>query len=336
MSVLREDHRVSQQVLTMMRQIGLREGVNVEEHGVLPCMIPMSIVEQRLELKLKKGVDFSEWKKKKKPVKPKYRSIMVKSKSLASGVATNPEDAAAEAERTKNINAQAVDAVTKGNGDINDATMVALQLKAREAYIASEDGDEDRFNPFNVDLTHSARVLDLQCYQIGERGALCLAAELIRGACPNVENLSFAKCEIRTRGLGRLLHGMRVGNLGRLVSLDLRGNFIGPRGLDYLREVMRTGTFDNLREIDLRENELGDDGATAIVRLIIAGTLKNITTLHLQNNGITDVGFSRLYKALQTLQPLKCPNLEQLALEGNSISAKIKRECSPLPPYITI
>jgi hypothetical protein len=310
LQVMAEDNRISQEMLAMMRRSGLSEGVNLKDHGIVPVMIPMKEAQERTELRLRKDVDFSKMKKKKKR----------KQRGAPKGVGEKKEGDG-----------------EKDTGGKHDSTKE--RVGTAQSTVNEDDGDDDeegRFRPFNIDLSHSSKVVDLLCYEIGERGALCLAAELIRGACPNIESLNLTNCEIKTRGLGRLLHGIRVGNLARLNYLNLRGNHLGPRALDYIRETIKAGVFDSLNTIDLRDNELGDDGATAIVRLIIAGTFKNISVLYLQRNGITDIGFSRIVKALQTLQPLKCPKLKNIALEENAISARMKREFSPIPSYLSL
>ena len=56
------------------------------------------------------------------------------------------------------------------------------------------------------DLGKTGHVSELRCKGIGERGALSLAAEFIRGTCPMVEVLDLHRCQIQTRGLGRLLY----------------------------------------------------------------------------------------------------------------------------------
>ena len=198
-------------------------------------------------------------------------------------------------------------------------------------------GGGDHFNPFNLDLTsNSSRVMLLQCYGLGERGAMCLAADFIRGACPYLEVLNLAHCEIQTRGFSKLLHGLKMAKLKSITALDLRGNHLTPRALEHLREALANGVFENLTAIDLRENELGDEGAIAISRMLVSGALETIQDLHLQHNNITDIGFLSLAKLLVHLWKQKAPNLERIGMESNKISPEAKRSIDPLPSFFSM
>ena len=196
----------------------------------------------------------------------------------------------------------------------------------------------DYVTPFDQDLARDKtnQVVCLKARSIGERGALCLGAEFVRGACPQLQLLDLSRCEIKTRGLGRLLHGIRIGNLYNLRSLVLKGNHIGSRGLEYVKDVLTSGVLSELKVLDLRENELGDDGADIIMRMIVGGSFRTLSELHLQNNGITDVGFMKIFKAMQSMQERSFPMIRRLGLELNYISAKCKQECYPIPLYFSV
>ena len=65
--------------------------------------------------------------------------------------------------------------------------------------------DGKRMRVFDYpDMTKTRHVTSVRCVEIGERGALTLAADFVRGACPLVEDLDMSRCQIQTRGLGRL------------------------------------------------------------------------------------------------------------------------------------
>jgi hypothetical protein len=84
----------------------------------------------------------------------------------------------------------------------------------------------------------------LRCRNIGERGALALAAAFIRGiiililynniitiiimigCTPIITVLDLTRCAVQTRGFGRILHGIRLGNISSLKILNARGNHI--------------------------------------------------------------------------------------------------------------
>ena len=192
------------------------------------------------------------------------------------------------------------------------------------------------YTPFDTDLGKTAHVLELCCTGIGERGALSLAAEFLRGACSSLETLDLSRCQIQTRGFGRLLHGIKLSNLISLRRLLLRGNDIGPRGLEYLKINYVVGAMQDLQVLDLRENELGDEGADTIMRMVIAGYFVNLRELRLQHNGIGDTGFVKLVKVLQSMGHDKCPRLVRLGMENNFVSATAKRQYSPLAEYWSV
>ena len=142
-------------------------------------------------------------------------------------------------------------------------------------------------------------VSTLRCRNIGERGALALAAAFIRGCTPVITMLDLTRAEVQTRGFGRILHGLRLGNVSSLKVLNARGNFITARSLEYLKMAFESDTLPGLVALDLRDNEIGDDGADTIMKMIIANYFHNIIELHLQKNGIKDLGFKKIIKVCQ-------------------------------------
>lgn len=189
---------------------------------------------------------------------------------------------------------------------------------------------------FNVDIKKYRQLEHLICDRIGERGVMVLAAEFVRGACSNMITLDLTRCCIQTRGLARLLQGLRFGRIINLRALILRANSICPRGMQFLRMAIETKALDNLRVIDLRENEIGDVGASTLAQMIIHGTMGSIEELYLQKNNVSDLGFEQIVKVLQSVYHVKCSNLIRLALEENRITAKMKRQYSPLPHCVSV
>ena len=192
--------------------------------------------------------------------------------------------------------------------------------------------------PFDTDLSAAKtnRVVVLQAKKIGERGALCLGAEFLRGACPALQLLDLSRCEMKTRGFGRLIHGVRMANLVDLRTLILRGNHIQSRGMEHLKEVFSSGVFASLSVLDLRENELGDDGADVAMRMIIGGSFRSLSELYLQSNFISDMGFRKVVKAMQSMQAQTFPLVTRIGLELNNVSFQVKRELFPIPGYISV
>eukprot|EP01034_Spumella_vulgaris_P023951 gene23951-30235_t len=190
--------------------------------------------------------------------------------------------------------------------------------------------------PFKQDLSATGEVTTLKAVLIKETGALSLAAEFTRGACPMLETLNLKDCQIRTEGAGMIFQGAKMANLLNIRELNLRGNFIGPKGVEYMREVCPSGVFLNLRVVDLAENELGDKGLDGILSMIVEGHFTNIVEIHLQNNSITDTGFIKLVKIMKSVADIKCPALDRLGLESNLVSAVAKRKYAPFPHYFSL
>jgi hypothetical protein len=253
-----------------------------------------------------------------------------------------------------------------------DDTTIHLGLADDNDFVSKRKGmtkkliGRDYISPFTEDMQsdEARKCLELKCHRIGERGALCLGAEFVRGASPNLQILDLSFCEIQTRGMGRLLHGVRIANLFDIRKFIFRGNHITSRALEYLKELLISGILVNLQVIDLRDNELGDEGCDIIMRIIIAGYLNNTRELYLQNNGISDKGFRKIVKVMQTMQNAKMPDIKhlgiyillnsliitssspfnyyyyyyyyKLGISQNQISSEVKNELIPIPTYFDI
>ena len=197
---------------------------------------------------------------------------------------------------------------------------------------------KDPMLPFDVNILVDARACRrLRGKVLGERGALSLAAEFLKGACPVLEVLDLRGCEVTCRGLGRIFHGLKLGNIVTIRELNLRGNFLRSHGLQYLQNAMEAqGIFDSLLVLDLRDNELGEEGVDVLIRMFIKGTCKTLTHIFLQRNGIGDSGFSKVVRTLQSMHGTRCPDLLRLGMEGNPISGKIKKQYWPLPLCLSV
>jgi Ran GTPase-activating protein (RanGAP) involved in mRNA processing and transport len=193
------------------------------------------------------------------------------------------------------------------------------------------------YYPFDHEI--SSQAMDLRVLKargIGQRGALCLAADFVRTQLPQLEILDLSNCEMQTRGVGRVLRGVKLAKYQALEILKLSGNHITCRGLEYVRDILDCGLFEQLRVLDLSDNELGDACAESFIRMIFAGSLSKLQELHLQNNFIKDVGFSKLMRVLKSVCEELCPHLTRLGLERNPITARVKIEYAPLPAFVSI
>jgi len=190
--------------------------------------------------------------------------------------------------------------------------------------------------PFEQSMASTGDVLTIKGDGLGEVGALTLAAEFTRGACPMLEQLLLKDCRLRNEGLGRLLQGVKMANLLNLRVLQLRGNFLSGRGIEYLHETCRTGILANLQVLILSDNELHDDGVDKLCAIISEGLFSKLVELQLQHNSITDKGFSKMMKLLKSVQETRCPFITRLGLDNNLVSAEAKRKYSPYPFYMSI
>jgi Leucine Rich repeat len=191
------------------------------------------------------------------------------------------------------------------------------------------------YNPFNVNLHELPYVEYMTCLLIGERGALSLALEFIKGATPRLMVLNLTNCRIKTRGLGRLLYGIKLGNLSSLRRLILKGNDIEPRGISLIQGVIASATFANLTSIDLRDNELGDVGLDLLMKMLAAGEVGGLNEIMLHRNGITDLGFTMFMKLIPRIKNTFFPNIVRISLDGNKITPAVKKQFKPYPNFIS-
>ena len=195
---------------------------------------------------------------------------------------------------------------------------------------------KEELTPFNVNLTIYRDVEKLRAFQIGQRGALALASEFVRGSCSNVVELNLGRCQIHSRGMGKILHGLRIGRVMNLQKLNLRGNSICVSGLHFIKNAMENGSLGNLKHLDLRENELGDEGAHLVAHMMIAGVFETMVSLHLQRNLITNVGIEKIVHVYRAILDVKCPLMSKLSLEENFATIDLKKRLKPTPKGVSI
>ena len=253
-----------------------------------------------------------------------YRQM--RQQGLKEGVNVQPK-AAKKEKRAKKVDRQARNVTIKLREDAALA-FKSWQPKHEQAKMQRES------MVFNVNLMNLKFVKKLKGTRIGEKGALALAADLVRGACPQLNTLDLSYCEIQTRGFMRILHGIRIANLSGLTTLRMAGNELTPRALELLRTMLNLTIFENLSVFDFRHNELGDLGAELIGSMALFDQLENITELRLDNNMITDEGFKALVTIFSAIRDDKCPNLQILSIGQNKISPQIKATLDPLPYFI--
>jgi hypothetical protein len=187
---------------------------------------------------------------------------------------------------------------------------------------------------FDIDLSLYRDVLTLRCEKLGERGALCLAAEFVRGACPGLTDLNLNRCQITSRGFGRVLSGIRLARMDSLTSLQLRGNLLGARCIEYLHSALERGALGGVALLDLRENELGVAGAHALGALFFSGLVVALRELRIQRNGLGDEGYAHIVNVMRSIHDAKCPQLACLKVGENQASVAVVAEFAPYPHYI--
>lgn len=193
-----------------------------------------------------------------------------------------------------------------------------------------------RAEMFNVDLFAFQNATSLRGRLIGEKGVLSMAADFVRGACPRLQVLDLTGCHIKSRGLGRLLHGLRMGNKTSIRVLILRGNCITSRGVEYLVHNKSLGGLSELEILDLSDNEIDNEGALCFAHAMVKKTFHELQDLNLQNNQISDQGFRSLVTILSSLHDEVCPELHAIHLQQNLITADVKQAYHPLPAYILV
>jgi len=240
----------------------------------------------------------------------------------------------------------------KKKADAKDKKKPKLSRQAKEIYVELKPEAADSFkkwqpkheavkaqrenNIFTVNLVSLKFVKKMKCSRIGEKGALALAGDFVRGACPQLSELDLSYCQIQTRGFARVMHGIKIANLSGLSKLSVRGNDICPRAIDTLGMCLNLTIFENLKHLDLRDNELGDEGANKIISLALQGQLENFETIYLDNNMMHDAGFEALVIIFKAIQVEKCDKLKCISLTGNMVKPTTKAKHDPYPTYITI
>jgi hypothetical protein len=178
-------------------------------------------------------------------------------------------------------------------------------------------------------------VLTAQCVNLQEVGALALATELSKGACPILETLILKDCRVTTQGFCRIMQGIKLSNLSTIRTLNLRGNFLGPSSIGYIKDLLVAGIFMNLKVLNLAENELRDDGVTHIMEVIMARHLTKLKELHIQRNSITDHGFNKLIRFMKSVKEVYMPSLERLGVENNLVTVEARNMWKPYPAYLS-
>lgn len=191
-------------------------------------------------------------------------------------------------------------------------------------------------NPLDADFADTADVEELRGHHIKDVGAMSLAIEISRGACASMKVLDLRHCSIRDIGTERLMLALKMSNQTNLQVIDLRGNCLTVASIEMIKEVAPSGIFQSLKTIFLGRNELGDAGMLSLLDLFYKELLPLIETISLPWNSITDKGFRAVVTALQAIKTYLVPHLKELVLTNNLITSEIRREMSPLPPYISV
>lgn len=200
----------------------------------------------------------------------------------------------------------------------------------------SAGGADTTMTVFDEDLSLYRDVEHLKCEYIGERGALCLAAEFVRGACPAIQILNLNRCEMQTRGCSRLLTAIRLARLDNLHTLKLRSNSLSARVVDFIHSALEKGALSNLSTLDLRDNELELDGAYAVTELFLSGAPKSLRVLRLENNNIGNEGFAQIVNVLRSIKEVKCPLIEAIHIGSNNVTPEVVDKYAPYPPFIIV
>ena len=156
--------------------------------------------------------------------------------------------------------------------------------------------------------------LDLSSTALGAAGAAHVAAALaakgrveegggaaVSSALPQLESLSLDRCGLGDDGAAAIARALLRGEGGRLVSLDLSGNGIGPRGIaalaSALAEAPSASRAASLQTLILDGNHVGDEGAAALAAALTTHTA--LSTLSLHACAVGEAGAAALHRALR-------------------------------------
>lgn len=133
--------------------------------------------------------------------------------------------------------------------------------------------------------------------------------------CPHLSKLTLYQCDVREEGAAIIAEQLSRG--GRLLTLDLTGNFIGSAGAALIARALTPtqhggdpssehGTVTNLW---LQQCQIGPEGFQAIAAMVAADPA--VEQLGLSMNAPGDEGFAAVGRALQTNCTLQRLSLRQ-------------------------
>ena len=321
--ILEDDGEETQRVQQIMRRAGVVPGVNAPE--MLPCNSQARVTDR------------SELVEAKPTKNKKGKSVRIAEEGEASDFDRHQHllKGMGLKKAPPPISRKTKELFLNLNGSV-DFTVNPRHKGRMPWHNAGGKSDGGTMTVFDVDLSLYREVQVLRCERLGERGALCLAAEFVRGACPNLVTLNLNRCQISTRGFGRLLTGMRLARLDNLVSLYLRGNQLGVRSVEYIHSALEKGALSNVTLLDLRENELAVEGAYALATMFFSGIVVTLRDIRLQRNNFGDEGFAHLVNVMRSIHDVKCPQVVSLRVGENNVSVAVVEEFAPYPSYIQL
>uniref|UniRef100_K3X7L6 F-box domain-containing protein n=1 Tax=Globisporangium ultimum (strain ATCC 200006 / CBS 805.95 / DAOM BR144) TaxID=431595 RepID=K3X7L6_GLOUD len=164
--------------------------------------------------------------------------------------------------------------------------------------------------------------LDISHDNIGEDVVKLVAESIERGACRKLKSLRLVSVFTNTCR-GNALHVLAAalvkGSCPELEDLLLGGNGFSDVGTVDVAWLLRVGSLPNLNRLDIRRNYIGESGLKRIMAALSAGRCPNLKYLCMGGNIITD---NSVAPVVELLSSSLCPQMRFLGLEDNFLSAR--------------
>ncbi|KAI9917771.1 hypothetical protein PsorP6_012683 [Peronosclerospora sorghi] len=124
-----------------------------------------------------------------------------------------------------------------------------------------------------------------------------LCAALVKGSCPNLEDLLLGGNGFSDVGTVDVAWLLRVGSLPKLARLDIRRNYIGESGLKRIMAALRVGRCQHLKYLCMGGNIITDNCVTPVVDLLSSAQCPQMRFLGLEDNFLSARGVQCIIKA---------------------------------------
>lgn len=199
----------------------------------------------------------------------------------------------------------------------------SAQTASAAASLTAAPKDEDEEMSGSMSLhAWGCRELELSHDNAGERVVAQLAEALERGAGRRLRALRLVSVfsnTCRVNALHLLCAALVKGACPDLEDLLLGGNALADVGAVDVAWLLRAGSLPKLARLDLRRNYIGESGLRRIMAALASGRCAQLQYLCMGGNIITD---DCVAPVVALLSHSRCPRLRFLGLEDNFLSAQ--------------